>query len=125
LKIEPIQQKPSIAGVPLLDDPSRRARHGGSRVSAQEHRRRGRAALLAPVLDEIAREQQGHAIVAKVNIDEHPALAARFNIRSIPTRPYFSGGDLRDQTVGVVKWHGYYKFSTSEFGYGTQKIIPA
>ena len=62
----------------------------------------GPCKMLAPALDEIARELQGQAIVAKVNLDEQPALAARFNIQSIPTLLYFSGGELRDQTVGVV-----------------------
>ncbi len=62
----------------------------------------GPCKMLAPVLDEIAREQQGVAIVGKVNIDKNPALAARFNIQSIPTLLYFSGGELRDQTVGAV-----------------------
>ena len=62
----------------------------------------GPCKMLAPALDEIAREQQGQASVAKVNIDEQPQLAARFNIQSIPTLLYFSGGELRDQTVGVV-----------------------
>lgn len=62
----------------------------------------GPCKMLAPVLDEIAREQQGHATVAKVNLDEHPALAARFGIQSIPTLLYFSGGELRDRSVGLV-----------------------
>jgi len=62
----------------------------------------GPCKMLAPALDEIAREQQGQAVVAKVNLDEQPALAARFNIQSIPTLLYFSGGELRDQTVGLV-----------------------
>ena len=62
----------------------------------------GPCKMLAPVLDEIAREQQGRASVAKVNIDAHPALAERFNIQSIPTLLYFSGGQLRAQTVGFV-----------------------
>ena len=62
----------------------------------------GPCKMLAPALDEIARELQGQAVVAKVNIDEQPALAARFNIQSIPTLLYFSGGELRDQTIGVV-----------------------
>ncbi|HEY0551170.1 MAG TPA: thioredoxin domain-containing protein, partial [Verrucomicrobiae bacterium] len=51
---------------------------------------------------EIAREQQGQATVAKVNIDENPSLAARFNIQSIPTLLYFNGGEVRDQSIGVV-----------------------
>jgi len=62
----------------------------------------GPCKMLAPVLEEIALEQQGRVTVAKVNIDEHPALAARFNIQSIPSLLYFSGGELRDQSLGVL-----------------------
>jgi len=62
----------------------------------------GPCKMLAPVLDEIADELRGHATVAKVNVDQNPELAARFNIQSIPTLLYFSGGELRDQTIGVV-----------------------
>lgn len=62
----------------------------------------GPCKMLAPLLDEIAVEQSGRVKVAKVNVDDHPALAARFGIRSIPTLLYFGGGELRDQTVGVV-----------------------
>ena len=62
----------------------------------------GPCKMLAPVLDEIAREHGGRVTVAKVNLDENPALATRFNIQSIPTLLYFSGGELRGQTVGVV-----------------------
>jgi thioredoxin 1 len=62
----------------------------------------GPCKMLAPLLDEIAAEQAGRAKVAKVNVDENPGLAARFGIQSIPTLLYFAGGQLRDQTVGVV-----------------------
>jgi catechol 2,3-dioxygenase len=62
----------------------------------------GPCKMLAPALDELALEQEGQAVVAKVNIDENPALAARFNIQSIPTLLYFSGGELRDKSVGVA-----------------------
>src|SRR3989442_1796705 len=62
----------------------------------------GPCKMLAPALDEVAREQEGQARVAKVNIDENPALAARFNIQSIPTLLYFSGCKLRDPTAGGV-----------------------
>ena len=61
----------------------------------------GPCKMLAPVLEEIASEQGGRAKIAKVNVDENPALAARFDIRSIPTLLYFAGGELREQTVGV------------------------
>jgi len=62
----------------------------------------GPCKMLAPVLDEIAREQVGRAKVAKVNVDENPVLAARYNIQSIPTLLYFANGDVRNQTIGAV-----------------------
>lgn len=62
----------------------------------------GPCKMLAPVLDEVAREKTGQAKVVKVNIDENPALAARYGIQSIPTLLYFSGGEVRDQTIGVT-----------------------
>ncbi len=61
----------------------------------------GPCKMLAPVLEEIAGEQSGVKI-AKVNVDNNPALAARFGIQSIPTLLYFAGGELKDQTVGVI-----------------------
>ena len=62
----------------------------------------GPCKMLAPVLEEIATEQNNGVKVAKINVDDHPALAARFGIRSIPTLLYFADGELRNQTVGVV-----------------------
>ena len=62
--------------------------------------------MLAPVLDEIATEQAGRVKIAKVNVDTNPVLAARFGIQSIPTLLYFSGGEVRDQTVSVIGKRG-------------------
>lgn len=52
----------------------------------------GPCKMLAPVLDEIAAEQAGKAVIAKVNIDESPELAARFGITAIPTLIVFKHG---------------------------------
>ena len=62
----------------------------------------GPCKMLAPVLDEIAGEQTGYVKIAKVNVDNNPALAARFGIQSIPTLLYFEAGELRDKTIGAI-----------------------
>ena len=62
----------------------------------------GPCKMLAPVLDEIALEQHGRVKVVKVNVDSNPELAGRYGIRSIPTLLYFAGGEVRNQSVGVV-----------------------
>ena|SRR5688572_3288574 len=62
----------------------------------------GPCKMLAPLLDEIAAEQSARVKVGKVNVDDHPTLAARFEIQSIPTLLYFTEGEVRHRTVGVV-----------------------
>ena len=62
----------------------------------------GPCKMLAPVLDEIAVAQNAGAKVVKVNVDENPALAQRYNIQSIPTLLYFAGSEVRDRTMGAV-----------------------
>ncbi len=60
----------------------------------------GPCKMIAPVLDEIAKESDGRFRVAKVNVDDDPALMQRFNVRAVPTLLFFSGGELRDTIVG-------------------------
>ena len=62
----------------------------------------GPCRAIAPMLEEIAREQGDQVTVAKVNVDEHPGLAGRFGIRSIPTLMFFKDGALQETLVGVV-----------------------
>src|SRR6266496_5129311 len=62
----------------------------------------GPCKMLAPVLDEIAREKADHLKVAKVNVDDNPAMAERYGIQSIPTLLYIAKGEVLSQTVGVV-----------------------
>jgi thioredoxin 1 len=57
---------------------------------------------IAPMLEELARDSAGKVTLAKVNIDDHPALAARYAIRSIPTVLFVRGGKVLDQVVGAV-----------------------
>ena len=62
----------------------------------------GPCKMLAPVLEQIATEYAGRVKVAKVNVDDNGALAQRYRVQSIPTLLYFSGGEVRNQTVGAV-----------------------
>jgi thioredoxin len=62
----------------------------------------GPCKMIAPVLDEIARENAGTLRVTKVNVDDNPSLAARFGIRSIPTLLVFSDGQLKDTVIGLT-----------------------
>ncbi len=62
----------------------------------------GPCKMIAPMLDEIAKESEGRYRVAKVNVDESPSLMQRFAIRGVPALLFFKEGELRDQMVGVA-----------------------
>lgn len=62
----------------------------------------GPCKMLSPMLDELAREQAGAMRVAKVNLDDNQQLAAKFNVRAVPTMLLFSGGELRETIVGLT-----------------------
>ena len=57
--------------------------------------------MLGPVIDEIADEVDGKALVCKVNIDEEQNLAQEYRVMSIPTLLYFKDGKVVNQMVGV------------------------
>lgn len=57
---------------------------------------------LAPVLDQVADEQNGRLRVGKVNVDDAPELAARFGVRSIPALVLFQNGKPVATQVGVL-----------------------
>jgi thioredoxin 2 len=61
----------------------------------------GPCRMIAPVIDELAAEMAGRVRVVKLNVDENPATAARFDLRSIPTLLVFKGGREVDRIVGV------------------------
>ncbi len=61
--------------------------------------------VMAPVIDDLATEFAGQVTVGKVNVDDEPALAVQYGIRSIPTILLFKDGKVIDQVVGVVPKH--------------------
>jgi thioredoxin 2 len=62
----------------------------------------GPCKVMAPVLDEFARERAGSLLVAKLNTDQNPVMAQRFQIRGIPTLIAFSRGREVGREVGAV-----------------------
>jgi len=62
----------------------------------------GPCRMVAPVVDEIAKDFEGKLKVLKLNTDENPNVASQYGIRSIPTLMMFKGGDKVDTVVGAV-----------------------
>ena len=61
----------------------------------------GPCKMIAPILSEIAKENVGKITIAKLNVDENPDLAMRFNVMSIPTLLVFKGGEVAKRLVGA------------------------
>ncbi len=62
----------------------------------------GPCRMIAPVLKELAKDYKDKLKVAKVNVDEEPDLAAKFNVQSIPTLLFFKNGQVVKQQIGAV-----------------------
>lgn len=62
----------------------------------------GPCKMVAPVVEKIAADYDGKALVAKVNIDEEPELAQRFGVMSIPTLVFLKDGQEVVRKVGVM-----------------------
>ncbi|MFN6121733.1 MAG: thioredoxin [Actinomycetes bacterium] len=61
----------------------------------------GPCKMIAPILGEIATEHAGQLTIAKLNVDENPDLAMRFNVMSIPTLLVFDKGQVAKRLVGA------------------------
>ena len=57
--------------------------------------------MVAPILDEIAEEQAGKLQIAKLNVDDNPDIARRFDVMSIPTMIVFKDGEPDKRLVGA------------------------
>jgi thioredoxin 1 len=62
----------------------------------------GPCKMIAPTIEEIAKEYDGKLKVAKMDVDSNPQTAMKFGIRSIPTLLIFKGGQVVEQIIGAV-----------------------
>jgi len=65
----------------------------------------GPCKMIAPALEEIATEHQGKLTVAKLNVDDNPDTARRFDVMSIPTLLVFTEGEVAKRIVGAKPKH--------------------
>ena len=62
----------------------------------------GPCRMIAPTVEELASDYDGKVTVGKVNVDDNPAIAGQFGVRSIPTLLLFKGGEVVESVVGVA-----------------------
>lgn len=62
----------------------------------------GPCKMIGPVVEELAGEYQGKAVIGKLDVDANPEVSAKFGIRSIPTLLVFKNGEVVDKQVGAV-----------------------
>ncbi|HEY9083923.1 MAG: thioredoxin [Flavobacteriales bacterium] len=62
----------------------------------------GPCRMVGPIVEELANDYEGKAIVGKVDVDNNPEVAAKFGIRNIPTILFMKNGEVVDKQVGAV-----------------------
>jgi thioredoxin 1 len=58
--------------------------------------------MMSPLVDEIADEYEGKAVIGKLNVDENPETCEQFGIMSIPTMLFFRNGEVVDKQIGAA-----------------------
>ncbi|MCH8232429.1 MAG: thioredoxin [Bacteroidetes bacterium] len=62
----------------------------------------GPCKMISPVVEEMAGEYDGKAVIGQVDVDNNPGVSAKFGIRSIPTLLFFKNGEIVDKQIGAV-----------------------
>ncbi|MDD2381343.1 MAG: thioredoxin [Mariniphaga sp.] len=62
----------------------------------------GPCRMIAPIVEELAKEYDGKAIIGKVDVDSNPGVATQFGIRNIPTVLFIQNGKVVDKQVGAA-----------------------
>ncbi len=63
----------------------------------------GPCRMITPIIEELAKEYEGQAIIGKVNVDENDEITGQYGIRNIPTILYFKNGEVVDKFVGAAQ----------------------
>ena len=63
----------------------------------------GPCRMVGPIVEELANDYDGKAVIGKVNVDEHGEISSKFGIRNIPTLLVFKNGEVVDKQVGVAQ----------------------
>ncbi|MEM9820307.1 MAG: thioredoxin [Bacteroidota bacterium] len=62
----------------------------------------GPCRVVGPIIDELAADFEGRAVIGKVNVDQNPGLANHFRIKNIPALLFFHHGQLKEQFKGLI-----------------------
>jgi len=62
----------------------------------------GPCKMIGPMVEELAGDYDGKAVIAKVDVDSNPQVSAKFGIRSIPTLLFFKNSEIVDKQIGAV-----------------------
>ena len=62
----------------------------------------GPCRMVGPIIEELAGEYEGKAVIGKVDVDQNPGVSAKFGIRNIPTIIFVKNGEIVDKSVGAV-----------------------
>jgi thioredoxin 1 len=58
--------------------------------------------MLGPIVEEMAKEYEGKAVIGKLDVDNNPMVTSKYGIRNIPTVLFFKNGEIVDKQVGAV-----------------------
>ena len=62
----------------------------------------GPCRMIGPLIEEMAKEYDGKALIAKVDVDSNPEISFKYGVRSIPTVLYLKNGEVVDKQVGAT-----------------------
>ena len=62
----------------------------------------GPCRMITPMVEELAKDYDGKAVIGKVDVDNNPGISSRYGIRNIPTILFFKQGQIADKQVGAV-----------------------